>query len=667
MKKENLCLSDKISVLRGVGTRRAALLCKLGIETVKDIIFFFPRRYEDRRSVKKIAELSEGTPSVVYGEVLSCETKPLSGKGRNITKCRLTDGSGTVCAVWFNRRGLDKTLTKGTKTALFGVVVFRSGLAEMTEPELEILKDTTASSFTGIIPVYPLTDGISQNQMRNIADTVITKYIPLIEENLPRWIITKNSLMPLNEALHEMHRPSSPEMWKIARKRIVYGEFFELQSQIAVLKAKRIAAQGIKILRGEIYDTFLNSLPFEMTPSQLRAADEILNDAAKGTPTARLLQGDVGSGKTLVAAAFAAAVCDSDAQCALLAPTEVLAEQLNEQMQRYLKKAGVKCGILKGNMSASERKKVLAEISERKISVICGTQALLSEGVEFARLGAVIIDEQQRFGVRQRMALLEKIPRPHLLMMSATPIPRTMAQTLFCDLDISVIEGMPSGRAGIETRVITYKSMASLMQFIIDECGSGGRIYWICPRVAEKETSDMASAEKRFEWLKKMLPPISISLIHGQMSDEEKNTALNSFRCGTSKILVGTTVLEVGIDVPEATVIVIESPEMYGLSQLHQLRGRVGRGKRRGVCVLLTAHNANLPRLVKFAAERDGFEIAKADLEERGAGEFIGTAQHGFAQFRIADIRTDITIAEAARDDAAKCTADILLSNRTKA
>ena len=394
------------------------------------------------------------------------------------------------------------------------------------------------------------------------------------------------------------------------------------------------------------------SLPFSLTASQRRVIDEIFADGASGRPISRLIQGDVGSGKTLVAIAFAAGLCDSGAQCAVLAPTEVLAEQLHAQTAKYLAPLGVGCALIKSQLPARERRAVLSGAADGSLSVVTGTQALLSDEIKFKNLGAVIIDEQHRFGVRQRARLLKSGAKPHLIMMSATPIPRTMALTLYGDLDISVIEDKPAGRAPVETRIIGRDQLAKLLRFIAAEILSGGRVYWICPRVEEDDGSDLPAAVKRFEWLEKKLPPVKMSLIHGQMESSDKEAAIAGFRSGLSQLLVGTTVLEVGVDVPEATVIVIESPERYGLSQLHQLRGRVGRGTRRGLCVLLSHLPEDNERLRIFASTNDGFEIAKADLELRGAGEITGTAQHGLARFRVADLQKDYLLAETARDDA---------------
>lgn len=647
-------LSLPLSALKGVGPRRSALLEKLGLRSVEDLLFFFPRRYEDRRNIKKIAELVPGAAAVVRAAVCGVDVRPLPGRGRCLIRCRLSDGSGYLDAVWFNRKGLERTLAEGAQVALYGIPSLRTSVFEMTEPEFELIKkeEKSAVPFTGIVPRYPSTEGLPQKWFRAFACAAVEKYRLLAEEELPPAIIKKNGLMPISRAIYEMHMPETPESWKEARRRFAYAELFTIHLILAALQKERANSAAVPLKKGPLLAALTAALPFALTASQRRVIDEIFADGASGRPISRLLQGDVGSGKTLVAIAFAAGVCDSGAQCAMLAPTEVLAGQLHAQAEKYLAPLGLGCVLIKSQMPAQRRRAALAGAADGSAAVVTGTQALLSDEVKFKNLGALIIDEQQRFGVRQRARLLKNGVRPHLLMMSATPIPRTTALTLYGDLDLSVIEGRPAGRAPVETRIIGKDQLAKLLRFIAEEILSGGRVYWICPRVEEEGASELPAAVKRFTWLTKKLPPIKIALIHGQMESREKEAALSGFCGGRSQLLVGTTVLEVGVDVPEATVIVIESPERYGLAQLHQLRGRVGRGARRGLCVLLSLHPEDAARLRIFASTSDGFEIAKADLEQRGAGEIVGTAQHGLAHFQVADLRQDGPLAETAREDA---------------
>lgn len=644
-------LSAPLSVIKGTGPRRAALLEKLGLRTIYDLLFFFPRKYEDRRNVRKISALVPGAPSVVIAQSRGCEARALPGRGRRLIKCRFSDGSGLLDAVWFNIKGLENSLGEGTRAALYGVPSLRGGVFEMLSPEFEILKEGAGpESFAGIVPVYPLTAGLPKNWLCRTIAAAVKTYAPLLKDPIPHEITEKNKLMPLAEAVAQMHAPDSPQSWKEARRRIAYGELFALQLEMAASRAKNAKSGAARAERGPLFRAMMENLPFKLTDSQQKVIDEIIDGASAGAQSARLLQGDVGSGKTAVAAAFAAAICDGGAQCAVLAPTEVLAGQLCAQMKKYIPLAEGECLLIKGSMPAAARRKAEASAADGSARVIAGTQALLSDKLKFRKLGAVVIDEQQRFGVRQRGRLLADAAHPHLLMMSATPIPRTTALTLYGDLDLSVIDSVPAGRAPIETRLADYAKLPELLRFAAREILAGGRVYWICPRVEEGDGAAV-SAVKRYEWLVKKLPPVKISLVHGQLESADKERALADFRSGASQLLVGTTVLEVGIDVPEASVIVIESPERYGLSQLHQLRGRVGRSARRGVCILLSNAAEDAPRLRKFAATNDGFEIARIDLETRGAGELAGIAQHGDAGLRAADLARDAELAMLARRD----------------
>lgn len=650
-------LSAPLSVIKGAGPRRVGLLEKLGLRTIYDLLWFFPRKYEDRRNVRKISALVPGAPSVVIAESRGCDARALPGRERRLIKCCFSDGSGVLDAVWFNIKGLENSLKEGARAALYGVPSLRGGVFEMLSPEFEILKDGEGpEGFAGIVPVYPLTAGLPKNWLcRTIAATV-KKYAPLLQEPIPQEIIKKNRLTPLAEAVMQMHAPDSPQSWKEARRRIAYGELFELQLAMAAARAKNAKSGAARAERGPLFRAMIENLPFKLTDSQQKTIDEIIGGASAGAQSARLLQGDVGSGKTAVAAAFAAAICDGGAQCAVLAPTEALAGQLCAQMKRYIPLGDGECLLIKGSTPAAARREAEAAAADGSARIIAGTQALLSEKLKFHKLGAVIIDEQQRFGVRQRARLLADAAHPHLLMMSATPIPRTTAMTLYGDLDLSVIDSVPAGRAPVETRLADYSKLPEMLRFAAREILAGGRVYWICPRVEEGDGAAV-SAVKRYEWLAKKLPPVKISLVHGQMDVMDKERALADFRSGASQLLVGTTVLEVGIDVPEASVIVIESPERYGLSQLHQLRGRVGRGARRGVCILLSNAAEDAPRLRKFAATNDGFEIARIDLEARGTGELAGLTQHGDAGMKIADLTRDAELAALARRDVAELAA----------
>jgi ATP-dependent DNA helicase RecG len=650
-----LTLSSPLSEFQGVGPKRSALLAALGVLTVWDLLNFFPRRYEDRRSAAKISELVPGRAAVVNAKVESVERRRLSKPGLELVTALVTDGSGELAVVWFNRKGLEYVLKEGTAAVFYGVPSLRAGTFEMMNPEFEVCGGENEERFTGIVPIYPSTAGLPVRWFRSLAADVVEEALPLVEETLPAAALKKRSLMPLREALRTMHRPDSEQEWKQARQRLAYEEFFTLQTAMA-LKRKRMrdSSAACRIIPGPVYKKFLASLPFPLTASQTKALQEIFADTKHSWPMSRLLQGDVGSGKTLVAVGLAAAAADCGVQTAIMAPTEVLASQLFAQCLKWLEPLGVKSVLLKGGQSAAERRETLAAIEDGSAPAAVGTQALIENGVKFKKLGALVIDEQHRFGVEQREALLKNRRVPHVLMMSATPIPRTLTMCLFGDLDVSVLAERPAERRKTETRLIDVKKMGALLQFIINEAAAGGRIFWVCPRVEEDDASEAASAERRRVFLGKHLGALGVGLLHGRMNAQEKERSLNDFRAGRTRLLVTTTVVEVGVDVPEASVIVIESPERFGLSQLHQLRGRVGRGKRRGVCVLLVKDLADgaPERLSVMLATDDGFEIAEADLKFRGSGELAGSAQHGDAGFKVADLAKDARLLYEAKEDA---------------
>lgn len=650
-------LSARLDTLTGVGDKRFRLLEKLGIHTVEELINFFPRKYEDHRNVARIAELEAGVKAVVFAYVSEIKRHRIPGKKMDMVTAVLQDKSGEIRAFWFNRKGLEYLLTEGDTAVFCGEIVSYNSRLQLSNPEFEVTKNPKTSVLTGIIPIYHSTEGLKARWFNKLLSDVLEKALPLLEDNIPAELCEKRALMPVKEATATLHRPESAEKWREARRRFAYEELLVVQTGLALrretLKSCKAAAE---IKPGKIYGAFRASLSFEPTNSQLKALDEIFADTASGKPMSRLLQGDVGSGKTLVAVALAAACCDAKAQCAVMAPTEVLAAQLYAEMQKYLAPLGIQIGFVKGGQRLSERNKIIAGAEKGEISVVVGTQALLFGRVKFKKLATVVIDEQQRFGVEQRKALVKRGKAPHLLMMSATPIPRSLAMTLFADLDISALTDKPAGRKKIETRVTDLKNMGVLLQFLIDEAARGGRVFWVCPRVEEDGASPLVSVKKRHAFLKKHLGKLGVGLVYGGMSAEDKEKEIEKFRSGETKILAGTTVIEVGIDVPQASVIVIESPERFGLSQLHQLRGRTGRGGRRGVCVLLVENQTEpLPeRLCIMLDTDDGFKIAEADLELRGSGEISGSVQHGLTEFRFADLKKDLKLIRETREDAAQ-------------
>ena len=658
---KNSFLSDDITSkipltsLPGVGVARSTALARLGLFYVADVIAFFPARYEDRRRVSRVCDLAEGMVTCVKGVVASVSSRFVPSLGRRLLiEAELSDETGEVSLVFFNRF-LDKKLEDGARVMIYGTVSSRQGRLQFASPEIIFLTEegeaAQIADFARLMPVYPLTEGLKQSYMRKLARDVTTKYLHLVKEYLSEEILSRRSLLPRAVALAEIHAPSDEEKLTQARYRLKYEECYLRFLLGERLKATSEQAPFCKIRRTD--KDLLPGLGFELTRDQKKAIEEITADMER-CHMSRLLQGDVGSGKTLVAMAVANAVVGSGFQVAYLAPTEVLAEQIFSVAQKYVGSVA----IITGKTRSSERSKIEEALASGEVNFVVGTHALFSLVDKFKNLALLVIDEQQRFGVNQRKTLLAHTPAPHLLMMTATPIPRTLTQVLYSDMSLSILRQKPAFTASgdkrqeIVTRIVPTSDVQKVLMFLGSEIKSGGRVYWVCPRVEESEASDLPAVEKRYEWLCKMLPMFTVGLIHGQMTGEEKSRAMESFKSGECQILAGTTVLEVGLDVAEASVIVIESPNRYGLSQLHQLRGRVGRGSRRGVCVLLVRQEERCHRLDFFASTNDGFLVAEEDLANRGSGDTLGTAQHGFGVFVMADPLDDAEIVAMAKQDA---------------
>lgn len=663
---ENTFFADsilkKISLTKipGVGVARSTALARLGLFFVGDILNFFPSRYEDRRNFAKINELSDGSTVSVLGTLGATSSKRLDPSGRKmLIQAMLEDETGQIPLVFFNRF-LDKHLVEGAKVVIFGTVSTRQDKLQIASPEIIFLNDEKekadeqCDNFARLLPVYPLTEGLKQSYMRKLVKEVFSRYSHLIKENLPSEIMRRRSLMQRLKAFEQIHSPDNEKNLNDAKRRLKYEELFIKFSSGEKVKRESQNAQFYQIVPGN--KNLLENLNFELTEDQTKTINEILQDMNKHHMS-RLLQGDVGSGKTLVALAVANATVKDGYQVAFLAPTEVLAEQVYNEAKKFAP-ASAEIALLTGKTSKSERQVLEEKLSDGEINFVIGTHALFSLVDKFKNLALLIIDEQQRFGVNQRKILLATKPTPHLLMMTATPIPRTLTQVLYSDMSLSIIKQKPiltkdgAKRQEITTRIVSTKDVQKLLEFVGAEIKNGGRVYWICPRVEDDEESNLPAVEKRVEWLERMLPMFTVGLIHGQMSGDEKIRAMEKFKAGEYKLLAGTTVLEVGVDVPEASIIVIESPNRYGMSQLHQLRGRVGRGRRRGVCILLVRQNEINEGLKFFASTNDGFLIAEQDLANRGSGDTYGVAQHGFGIFLLADPLNDAEITAEAMEDA---------------
>ncbi|HWJ02040.1 MAG TPA: ATP-dependent DNA helicase RecG [Verrucomicrobiae bacterium] len=641
-----------IQYLKSVGPQRAKLLARLGINTVEDLLNHFPRRYEDRRNVKQICQVIHGEVETVRGTVVSQqELKPR--RGLKIIKMGLSDGSSTITAVWFNNPYLLKQLPRGTQLLVTGKVDRRFGGMELAVSDHEVIDDQEFNP--GIVPVYPGTDSLSSKQLRTLLGFALEKVEELMPEILPDRILKKFTLMGRPEAYGQVHFPRDFAAKEEARRRLVFEEFVLLQLGLQRVRGEKVRLRGVAMEgSGSLVREFRNNLPFALTKAQVRVVEEVFHDMSLPHPMARLVQGDVGSGKTVVAALALLKAVECGYQGAMMAPTEILAEQHFLYFREVLEPLGVKVRLLKGSTGKKDREEVLFAVAEGNCDVVVGTHALIQEGVNFKALGIAITDEQHRFGVRQRAVLQQKGTNPHVLVMTATPIPRTLALTLYGDLNLSVIDELPPGRKEIKTIHITEKSREKLYQFIAKEIATGRQAYVVCPLVEESEVLDLKAATELAEVLSQRFANFRVGLLHGRMKTQEKETVIDKFRLNQVQILVSTTVVEVGVNVPNASVMVIEGAERFGLAQLHQLRGRVGRGEYQSYCLLVSnAFNEDIKRRLGIMCQtNDGFKIAEADLQIRGPGEFFGTRQHGLPELKIADILHDGAMLEQARQTA---------------
>jgi ATP-dependent DNA helicase RecG len=667
-------LATPVSRLRGVGPRLAEKLAHLGILTVADALYTLPHRYEDRREFRRIARLRENRHEVFSGEILAAGEVTTARTRRRIFEVIVGDGTGQVALKWFHYRKdwLARRFPPG-RTGVFSGEVKRFGSQrEVHHPEVELLAEgqTLAQyqsidplAFGRILPVYPLTEGLTQQAARRIWKQVVDLFADSVPNSLPVTLQRDRNLLQLAEALRSVHWPPSdadPEALERgddpARRTLVYDEFFFLQLGLALRRRGVLLETGMPFEVTHRYTKPLaDLLPYRLTAAQRRVLGEIKHDLMQPHPMHRLVQGDVGSGKTIVALMAALLAIENNTQVAVVAPTEILAEQHFLQFHCWLEKLGLKAVLLRGQQAAAERRLALAEIASGAAQLVVGTHAVLQEGVEFKHLGLGIVDEQHRFGVRQRAVLRQKGENPHVLVMTATPIPRTLALTVYGDLALSVIDELPPGRTPIRTLVVTENHRRHALQLIRTELHKNHQVYVVFPLIEESEKSDLKDATAGLEKLRTLFSAHRIELLHGRMTPAEKESVMGLFKAQVIDILVATTVIEVGIDVPNATVMVIEHAERFGLAQLHQLRGRVGRGSAQGLCLLMKSFRCSEDgekRLEVMARTGDGFRIAEADLEIRGPGEFLGTRQSGLPDFRVANILRDSRLLEQARVDA---------------
>jgi ATP-dependent DNA helicase RecG len=667
-------LQTPMQVIKGVGPKLSELLAKRGVRNVEDALYLLPHRYEDRREVRDIARLRPGVTEVFSGKVLSADMTATKG-GRRFFEAVVGDDTGSVTLKWFNSNPtFMKRVWRLDRVGVFTGEVAQFGYQrEVHHPDAEWLEagqrvaDVLAAdpvNFGRIVPVYPLTEGLSQKVMRRVMKEVVDGYLPNVRELIPRCILHPMHLPGVCESLRVVHLPP-PEMvledlnagQTAAHRALAFDEFFFWELGLALKRRGVTLEEGIAFQVTHRYTKQLaRLLPFELTAAQRRVLSEIKNDMMAPHPMHRLVQGDVGCGKTLVALMAALVAVENGYQVAIMAPTEILAEQHWLVIHRWCAELGIESVLITAGMKGKARADALSQVADGSARIVIGTHAVIQDKVEFARLGLGIIDEQHRFGVLQRGILRKKGTNPDILVMTATPIPRTLAMTLFGDLSLSVIDELPPGRSPVDTKVF-YESRRSQVYGIIgDEVSKGHQVFIIYPLVEETEKSDLKAASQMAEHLElDVFPDLRIGLLHGRMSPEEKEAVMASFKARELDILVSTTVIEVGIDVPNATLMVIEHAERFGLSQLHQLRGRVGRGSAQSRCILLTPGRLSEDgekRLRVMESTSDGFRIAEADLEIRGPGDFLGTRQSGLPDFRVASILRDGSILEQARQAA---------------
>ncbi|MCH8177760.1 MAG: ATP-dependent DNA helicase RecG, partial [Proteobacteria bacterium] len=648
-----------VRYLKGVGPRIAEKLQKLGIQTQRDLLFHLPLRYEDRTCITAIGSLQAGSKSLVQAEVLQASTHfRRQGRSRRALVAKLADPSGllTVRLFYFSARQQEQ-LQKGAWLRCFGEVRRATGEMEMVHPEIEVIDiDNPPPMTQTLTPIYPTTEGLHQLSIGKIIRQVIEKLHTYgMPETMPPSWLEKYHFPGFESAMIHLHRPQDQsDSERIASRshpaqyRFVVEELTAHRLALLERRAK-IRVQKNPAIRtgGSLQDALKCALPFELTRAQQRVVAELMRDFELAKPMMRLLQGDVGSGKTIVAALACVPVVESGYQCALMAPTEILAEQHYQNLERWFAPLELEVVCLMGADKGKKRAQKLAAIASGAAHVVVGTHALFQASVKFSALGFIIIDEQHRFGVDQRLALQKKASKqemPHQLIMTATPIPRTLAMSIYADLDYSQIDELPPGRKPVTTSIVSEQKRAKLIDSVARSCSEGGQAYWVCTLIEESEALQCEAAEKTFALLQQQLPSVSIALVHGRMKADEKEAVIQAFKRAETDILVATTVIEVGVDVPNASIMVIENPERLGLSQIHQLRGRVGRGVRESFCILLVKSDLSAPvkkRLEIIRSHQDGFLIAQKDLELRGAGEVLGTRQSGEASFKIADLLRD--------------------------
>ncbi|MFP6613906.1 MAG: ATP-dependent DNA helicase RecG [Pirellulales bacterium] len=649
-------LATPVQYMKKVGPQRAELLERLGLRTARDVLFHFPRDYQDLTDVRTIAELEEDTLVSVHGHVEEVElrnTRP----GRTVLAVRVRQGDDQLRAMWFNQPFMQGHFHHGQHVLLSGKAKLNGPCWEMAHPRVQTIESDVEHPEGRLLPIYSLTEGLHQRQMHRIVEAAAEVYLEAVKEILPATFLDRHQLLGIHQALEEIHAPTNQQMLEQARFRFIYQELFTLQLALALRRNLRTALGSAAELpaTAKIDARIRRRFPFELTDGQQQAIREIAADMACDFPMNRLLQGDVGSGKTVVALYATMLAVAHGYQVAIMAPTEVLARQHERVFGEFLAASQVRTAVLTGGLTGTQRRATLAAMSDGDVDVVIGTHALVQSSADFARLGLVIIDEQHKFGVRQRAKLKQADPQPHYLVMTATPIPRTVTMTLFGDLDVTVIRDSPPGRQPVNSYLTEEDQRARWWEFFRKQLREGRQGYVVTPLVEESDNWDVANLTETFEQLANgELSDFRLGLLHGRLAGKEKDAVMQKFRAAEYQVLVCTTVIEVGVDVPNATIMTIEGGERFGLAQLHQLRGRIGRGNHPGCCCLFAdpGSDESRRRLEAFVESTDGFKLAEIDFELRGPGDIFGTKQHGLPPFRIADLTRDAEVVETARRDA---------------
>ena len=652
-------LNKDVKYIKGVGPARVLLLNKLGIFTLKDLITYYPRTYEDRSKPKFICECEDGEEALIEAVICNNMTN-VRLKGKTMQRIIVRDETGSATITWFNQTYLKGKFKVGEKYKFFGRVTKKGGKVMFNSPVFDVEEK---NQNTGrIIPIYPLTYNLSQNNIRKIMEAAIKETYGNLEETLPKYLLAEYNLENINDATKHIHFPDEFKDFNIARNRLVFEELLSVQLALLELKNSYMNEEkGIKFSKDAKMSDVINTLPFNLTKAQLRVLEEIDQNMESEKSMNRLLQGDVGSGKTVVAMCAAYKAVKSGYQAAIMAPTAILATQHLENFKNILEKLHIRCELLVSGITKKKKEDILERLRIGKIDILIGTHAIIEENVVFNNLGLVVTDEQHRFGVKQRTKIAEKGNNPDVLVMTATPIPRTLALILYGDLDISIIDELPPNRKQIETFAVGKNMTDRVNSFIKKQIDEGRQAYVVCPLVEENEEMDLKSVEKLYEtYSKEIFPQYKVEYIHGKMKAKDKDSIMARFKNKEIDILISTTVIEVGVDVPNSNIMVIENAERFGLAALHQLRGRVGRGEYQSYCILkFEGKSENVRKRMKVMCEtNDGFVISEKDLELRGAGDFFGTMQHGLPEFKIANLFEDIETLKMVQSVAIKILTD---------